>query len=120
MTKVLRVPADQVLVLLSVYGVGVMGGVSEMYIIGTSDMLHLTGDVARTIGRKTCTLCLTAQGYYRACVYVNRSLWRNPLLLHQISKNIEKISHQPRRNFFTAPIREKFLMIMVGIRKDFL
>jgi hypothetical protein len=56
----------------------------------------------------------------RRSVYVNRGLWRNPLLLHQISKNIEKISHQTRRNFFPAPIREKFLMIMVAIRKDFL
>ena len=45
MTKVLGVLAAQVLVLLSVYGVGVMGGGSDMYSIGTSDMLHLTGAV---------------------------------------------------------------------------
>jgi hypothetical protein len=45
MTRVLRVEAAQVLVLLSVYGVGVMGGGSEMYSIGTSDMLHLIGAV---------------------------------------------------------------------------
>jgi hypothetical protein len=33
-------------------------------------------------------------------VYENRGLWRKSLLPHQISKNIKKISHQPRRNFF--------------------
>ena len=45
MTEMLRVLAAQVLVLLNVYGVGVLGGGSDMYSIGTSDMLHLTGAV---------------------------------------------------------------------------
>ena len=54
------------------------------------------------------------------CVYVNRGLWRNPLLLFKISKNLKKISYQPRRNFLLLQIREKSLTKMVGIRKDIL
>jgi hypothetical protein len=32
-------------------------------------------------------------------VFENRGLWRKSLLPHQCSKNLKKISYEPRRNF---------------------
>jgi hypothetical protein len=45
-------------------------------------------------------------------VYENRGLWRNPLLLFKISKNLKKISHQPPRDSWAMHIGEE---VDVGI-----
>jgi hypothetical protein len=43
------------------------------------------------------------------CVLENRGLWRNPLLLFKISKNLKKISYQPRRNLLQPQIVKNLL-----------
>jgi hypothetical protein len=42
-------------------------------------------------------------------VYGNRGLWRSPLLLFKISKNLKKISYQPRRNLLQPQIVKNLL-----------